>query len=234
MDAHISNICRSTYFHIRNIGAIRDLLTPSAAAQLVHSLVTSRVDYCNALLLGVPDYKIKRLQRMHNIAARTVARPPHNHDIDEVLQSLHWLPVKSRILFKTLLLVYKCENGLASEYLSSLLVPYVQERYGFRSNDLDLLSVPSADLKSYGHRAFSFGAVVEWNKLPLDLRQSPSVAVLNPGWRPTYLRSVMPDYKLCLLFPHLFLLYYGCVDCVYFCPHTYILYCGLILCYVII
>ena len=67
MDAHISNICRSTYFHIRNIGAI--LLTPSAAAQLVHSLVTSRVDYCNALLLGVPDYKIKRLQRMHNIAA---------------------------------------------------------------------------------------------------------------------------------------------------------------------
>ena len=136
MDAHISNICRSTYFHIRNIGAIRDLLTPSAAAQLVHSLVTSRVDYCNALLLGVPDYKIKRLQRMHNIAARIVARPPHDHDIDEVLQSLHWLPVKSRILFKTLLLVYKCENGLAPEYLSSLLVPYVQERYGLRSNDL--------------------------------------------------------------------------------------------------
>ena len=93
----------------------------------------------------------------------------------------------------TLLLVYKCENGLAPEYLillhsgylhserssmvsgwsktllgkmeylSSLLVPYVPERYGLRSNDLDLLSVPSADLKSYGHRAFSFGAVVEWN-----------------------------------------------------------------------
>ena len=58
---------------------------------------------------------------MHNIAARIVARPPHDHDIDEVLQSLHWLPVKSRILFKTLLLVYKCENGLANEYLSSLL-----------------------------------------------------------------------------------------------------------------
>ena len=92
----------------------------------VHSLVTSHVDYCNALLLGVPDYKIKRLQRMHNIAARIVERRPHDHDIDAVLQSLHWLPVKSRILFKTLLLVYKCENGLAPEYLSSLLVPYVQ------------------------------------------------------------------------------------------------------------
>ena len=83
--------------------------------------------YCNALLLGVPDYKIKRLQRMHNRAASIVARPPHDYDIDEVLQSVHWLPAKSRILFKTLLLVYKCENGLAPEYLSSLLVPYMQD-----------------------------------------------------------------------------------------------------------
>ena len=66
-------------------------------------------------------------------------------------------------------------------------MPYVQERYGLRSNDLDLLSVPSADLnKSYGHRAFSFGAVVEWNKLPLDLRQSPSVAVFKSRLK-TYL-----------------------------------------------
>ena len=82
--------------------------------------------------------------------------------------------------------MYKCENGLAPEYLSSLLVPYVQERYGLRSNDLDLLSVPSADLKSCGHRAFSFGAVVEWNKLPLDVRQSPSVAVFKSRLK-TYL-----------------------------------------------
>ena len=141
MDAHISNICRSTYFHIQNIGAIGDLLTPSAAAQLVYSLVTSRVDYCSALLLGVPDYKIKRLQSMHNIATRIVARPPHDHDIDEVLRSLHWLPVKSRILFKTLLLVYKCKNGLAPECLSSLLVPYVQERYGLRSKLILIFSL---------------------------------------------------------------------------------------------
>ena len=57
MDAHISNICRSTYFHIRNIGAIRDLLTPSAAAQLVHSIVTSRVDFAMLCFLGYQTTK---------------------------------------------------------------------------------------------------------------------------------------------------------------------------------
>ena len=61
MDTQISSICGSTHFHIRNIGATR--AAAAAAAQLVHSLVTSRLDYCNALLLGIPAFKIQRLQR---------------------------------------------------------------------------------------------------------------------------------------------------------------------------
>ena len=59
---------------------------------------------------------------MHNIAARVVARPDCDHDIDEVLESLHGLPVKYRILCKVLMLVYKCLNNVMPEYLSSLLV----------------------------------------------------------------------------------------------------------------
>ena len=57
MDANISHICRTTHFHLRNIGAIRNLLTDSAVEQLIHSLVTSRLDYCNSLLNGGPAYK---------------------------------------------------------------------------------------------------------------------------------------------------------------------------------
>ena len=106
-----------------------DLLPTGAAAQLVHYLVKSRLDYCNNLLLRIPEYNIQRLQRTHNIAARVIARPDRHHDIDEVLESLHWLPVKYRILYKVRMLVYKCLNNLALEYLSSLLVPYTQEHY---------------------------------------------------------------------------------------------------------
>ena len=141
---------------------------------------------------GVPDYKVKRLQRMHNIAARIVARPPCDHAISDVLQSLHWLPVKFRILFKSLLLVYKCIHNLAPKYLTSLLTPYEQKRYGLRSNELELLSVPHVALKSYGHRAFSDGAVVECNKLPLKVRQAPSVDVFKSRLK-TYL------FEMCFL-----------------------------------
>ena len=68
MDIHISSVCGATHFHLRNIGAIRSYLTDAATASLVHSLVTSRVDYCNSLLYGLPDNQLNRLQRIQNIA----------------------------------------------------------------------------------------------------------------------------------------------------------------------
>ena len=111
MDTQIKSVARSTLYHIRNISAIRPLLPESAAAQLVHSLVTSRLDYCNSLLYGVPECKHKELQRIQNIAARVVKlmRCSPGSRMTPVLKSLHWLPIKSRIIFKILLLTYKCE-----------------------------------------------------------------------------------------------------------------------------
>ena len=52
--------------------------------------VTPRLDYCNALLLGIPAYKIQRPQRMHNIAARVVVRPDHDHDSKSRCSSWSW------------------------------------------------------------------------------------------------------------------------------------------------
>ena len=126
MSTQVKSICQSTHFHIRNIKEIRHLLPSSAAAQLVHSLVTSRLDYCNALLHRLPDCRIKPLQssRVQNIAARVVSLCSRQDDIDDILKSLHWLPVKQWILFKVLLLVYKCKNDLAPEYLRCLFKPY--------------------------------------------------------------------------------------------------------------
>ena len=175
MSTQVKSIYQSTHFHIRNIREMRHLLPSSAAAQLVHSLVTSRLDYCNALQHRLPDCRIKPLQRVQNIAARVVSLCSSQDDIDDILKSLHWLPVKQRILFKVLLLVYKCKNDLAPEYLRCLCKPYKQD-YNSRSNKLDLLDRPSTKTKkSYGNGAFSIAGPEEWNRLPLDLKHSPSL-----------------------------------------------------------
>ena len=62
-DDHITAICRSTYFHIRNIGKIRNLLSYNACSTIIHALISCRLDYCNSLLYNVPTHKTDRLQK---------------------------------------------------------------------------------------------------------------------------------------------------------------------------
>ena len=62
MQQHISSVCRAAYLELRQIASIRPYLTQSATAQLVSSAITSRLDYCNSILAGLP---LKRISRLH-------------------------------------------------------------------------------------------------------------------------------------------------------------------------
>ena len=107
MQPHVSSVCRSAYYHLRNIAKIRNFLTQSAAQSRVHPFVTSRIDSCNSLLYGVSTTILHKLQRVQNSAARLVKRVGKCEHITPILSELHWLPVTHRIIFKVLLLTFK-------------------------------------------------------------------------------------------------------------------------------
>ena len=72
MDAHIKNICKN--FQIRNINEIRNVLDDDTAANLTHALITSRLDNGNALLYGIKEIQLKKLQQAQNAATRKLTR----------------------------------------------------------------------------------------------------------------------------------------------------------------
>ena len=88
---HITAICRSTYFHIRNIGKLWNwnLLSYNACSTIIHALISCRLDYCNSLLYNVPTHKTDRLQRRQNQCARILTKSPRREHITPVLKSLH-------------------------------------------------------------------------------------------------------------------------------------------------
>ena len=170
MKDHVNTLCKASYMQLRNIGKIRKYLTDDSAATMIHSFVTSRLDSLNALLYGLPDCILKRLQLIQNQAAKIVTRKKKHDHVTPLLISLHWLPIQHRIRFKILLLAHKCLHGKAPRYLSSLLEVYVPTR-ALRSSEQFLLKVKKARLKTYGHRAFSVAAPPLWNELPEELRK---------------------------------------------------------------
>ena len=172
LDSHIANITRTCYYYLRWIRDVRPRVTEYAAKVLVHTLVISRLDYCNSLLLNLPKKHIHRLQQILNYAARLV-KLSSDETTREKLISLHWLPIDQRIKFKVALLVHKALNDLAPSYISDLLTPYTPSRC-LRSSNQYLLSEHKSKLR-YGDRAFQISAPKLWNSLPLDIRTEKSL-----------------------------------------------------------
>src|SRR4029434_8765560 len=94
--AHIASVSRSCRFALYNIRKIRRYLTQYATKLLVQTLVSSRLDYCNALLTGLPACVVKPLFNQ-----------PKRAHVTPLLIELHWLPVAARIKFKSLMLAYR-------------------------------------------------------------------------------------------------------------------------------
>ena len=93
---------------------------------------------------------------------------------------LHWLPVQQRVLFKALILTYQAYYKTAPDYLCDLIILY-SNSCNLRSNNQLLLAPcqPRTKLKTYGERSFQYAAPNEWNKLPLIIRKSPSLAIFK-------------------------------------------------------
>ncbi len=73
-ESHISSICKTRFFHLKNISKLQTMLSMSNAEKLIHVFMTSSLDYCNALLGGYPAHLINKLQLVQNAVARVLTR----------------------------------------------------------------------------------------------------------------------------------------------------------------
>ena len=168
------------------ISRIKNFLTTEQLKTVIHAYVTSRIDQNNSLLLGLPKNSTRCIQYVQNASARLITGLKKHEHITPTLISLHWLPVEYRVLFKVLLLTFKCLNGQGPTYLQDLLVPYKPTR-SLRSSNDNLLSLPpKCNYKSIEKRLFSSRAPYEWNNLPRNLRESKTVDAFKSGLK-TYL-----------------------------------------------
>jgi len=200
-DTHVRAICKVCNYHTWALRPIRHKLPLPVAQTLACTIVVSRLDYCNSVLYGAPKSSIARLQRVQNMLAREVLNKPRRSHSAELLQSLHWLPVKERIDFKVVLLTYKIRNSSTPDYLNCLMTNHsstpdylnclltnrVINSVTLRSSPKQVLHVPrSQTVGLCGTRAFSIAAPTLCNKLPADFQMANSAACFKKRLKTFY------------------------------------------------
>ena len=150
--------------------------------------MSSRLDYCNSLLYGIPKQELARLQRLQNSAARLVTRSSRREHITPLLHKLHWLSVDKRITFKLALLTYNALHDIGPSYLCELLTVYRPTRT-LRSSDQSLLVEPPFRTICYGQKAFVNAAPRIWNSLPVHIRECTTKDTFKSNLK-TYLFSL--------------------------------------------
>ncbi|KAF7243157.1 Ephrin type-A receptor 4 [Varanus komodoensis] len=144
LEAQVTAVARSAFLQLRLIHQLRPYLENDCLATVTHALVTSRLDFCNALYVGLPLKTVRILQLVQNRAARLLTGTGRYVHMTPVLRQLHWLPIEVRAQFKVLVMTYKALNGLGPGYLKERLHPYMPSR-PLRSAEEALLREPSME-----------------------------------------------------------------------------------------
>jgi len=145
---------------------------------LVMSLVHTRLDYGNFVLVGLPLYLQRHLQSVLNAAARLVFRLSRYDHVSDALATLHWLRLPQRVDFKVAVMTFRVLHGLAPSYLNDLVrVADLSGRRRLRSSSSHQLLVPPFRLTTVGRRSFPVAASLLWNSLTSDIPSSVTVSV---------------------------------------------------------
>ena len=192
---HVNSVIKSCFISLRDLHHIRRFLSIDTSVVIANALVSSLLDYWNSLFHSLSSRNATRLQYVQNALALFVTSASKYTHITSSLRTLHWLPIRHRIIFKSLVLMYKYLTTGQPKYFAPYLSLYKSAVNTRRSNSKKLfLQVPhycTSIHKSKVHfnNSFSYDAPKLWNDLPHDIRSAPNLSCFKSRLKPTYFRN---------------------------------------------
>ena len=124
----VSTSVRICTYKLRLVNIIQYKLSVHVAEQIVNVMVTGNLDYCNSLLHGITAGQLGSIQKQQNTAARLILRRTRRSSDTVMRHEQHWLPIKKRVIYKLLLMVYKSQQDMMHDYITAHLTEYKPPR----------------------------------------------------------------------------------------------------------
>ena len=103
----VNSVIKSCFANLQDLHRIQCFFSCDVSVVVANALVSSRLDYCNSLFCSLSSRNITRLQNIQNCLSHFLSGASRFSHITPTLKSPNWLPVKQRIIFETLVLIYK-------------------------------------------------------------------------------------------------------------------------------
>ena len=172
-DVHVTETVSNCVNQLVQIGRIKQLFDKKTLLLLINSFVFSKLLYCSSVWGNTSKRNLHKLQLVKNFAAIVVLGLKKSDHISQGRRSLKWLDVTETVLFNDVVLVFKCVNGLAPDYLGKYLIKRsaVHKKNTRGCNNFVL---PRCRL-SMGQRAFYFPGLREWNVLADNIKNTKDI-----------------------------------------------------------
>ena len=115
---NVNNICRTCYFYIRRLRYVRSAMSTDTTKTVTCAIVSSRLDCCNALLAGMSESNLDKLQHVQNTLTYVINGLCRRDHITPAIKELYWLPIRARIMFKVVTVVYNFRERRQRHILS--------------------------------------------------------------------------------------------------------------------
>ena len=140
---------------------------------MVHTMITSKLDYCNAILyIWSARVNAKALHQGSEYPACFISQHGKYEHIIPVLKQYHWLPIRQRIHYKVLMLTFMSLNGLAPTYLEELMKRRPMKEQGLMAT-MTWWSPPSS-ISPLEEDKWAIWTKL-WNTLPKELKTCTNI-----------------------------------------------------------
>lgn len=166
---HIDNVIKKIARKYGIMCRLKNDLTLSSKILLYKSIIAPHVDFCASILFLANATQLLKLQRLQNKIMRLILKCNRYTSSRLLLEALKWLSVKQRVIYLTMVFIFKILNGLLPQYLSNRIErgSSIHSHYTRNANDV---RTPHF-LNSASQNSLFYKGINLYNSMPRHIKQ---------------------------------------------------------------